>query len=109
MRRLSPGDAARKLALIETQPRSRRWKRRAKAHLLDDVNATLSASGAYWTTPTGTVCRKRRFTTFTSAIEGLVEALNSPNPHRRERRVYHCKRCSSWHITSKPFEEYPHD
>jgi len=101
MRRLTPGDINAKLKRIERSPRSRKWKRAARAHLLADVKGWMLQNGHIIELPDGKkVCTKRRFPTFTAAFSALVAAKRSPNTNRHEKRVYPCEGCGGWHLTS---------
>ena len=107
MRHLSPGDVTRKLAQIDKSKRGRKWRKRAKAHLLADVKAEPVAAGLeHYRLPGGArVCGKRRFPNFTTAMEALIETWQSPNPKRHEKRVHPCPHCKGWHLTSRPLLE----
>lgn len=108
MRRLDPGDITRKLAQIDRSARSRRWKRRARAKLLRDVGARPVPGTDHLITDTGRVCAKRRFPTFSTAYQALIDTWKSPNPRRHEKRVHPCHHCKGWHLTSKLYED-PHN
>lgn len=101
MRQLSPGDIQRKLAQISTSGRSRKWKKRAREHLLEDVGAVPvpNAKGSY-KTQRGDVCAKRRFSKASAATQALVDTFMSPSPNRHECRIYFCKNCQGFHLTS---------
>jgi len=103
MRRLSPGDITRRLAQIEHSGRSRRWKRRAKAQLLKDVGAEQVPNTDHYQTPTGRICAKRRYPTFSTAYQALIDTWNSPSPRRQEKRVHPCIHCNGWHLTSRDY------
>lgn len=108
MRRLTPGDINAKLKRIERSSRSRKWKRAAKAHLLADVKGWMPQNGHIIELPDGKkVCTKRRFSTFGAAASALADTMASPNGSRRERRVYPCRDCHAFHLTS--MEHHHHD
>jgi hypothetical protein len=44
-------------------------------------------------------CDKVQFTE-QAAKRALRRALNSHNPNRKEKRMYHCPLCKAWHLTS---------
>lgn len=104
MRKLDPGDIAAKLDRIEKAGRSRRWKKAARAHLLADVGGETRKSGSMVDLPKGkTVCTKRRFRTYGAAILALIATATSPNPARREQRIYLCNHCQAYHLSSKEY------
>src|SRR5690554_2589103 len=108
MRRLTPGDINAKLKRIERSSRSRKWKRAAKAHLLADVKGWVPKNGHIIELPDGgKACTKRRFSTFGAAASALAATLASPNENRHERRVYLCRDCHAFHLTS--MENRHHD
>lgn len=110
MRRLTPGDITRKLARIEHSERSRRWRKRARAQLLKDVGAVPVPGTANLDVPTGRVCVKRRYPTFTTAFQALIDTWNRPNRvKRREKRVHPCPYCNGWHLTSQDYDEERHN
>ncbi|WP_185893616.1 hypothetical protein [Streptomyces sp. WAC08241] len=49
--------------------------------------------------PTG----KRRYYDRIRADIVLARIQRSNNPHRQEKRVYRCRTCRGWHLTSRPF------
>jgi len=98
MRKLNPGDVVRKLARIEVAPRSRRWKKRATAKLLKDIEAVRH--GSLLNAKSGIVCTKRRYPGFTQAVAALMDTWRSSSAHRREKNVYKCPFCKGWHLTS---------
>lgn len=104
MRKLTAGDMAGRLARIdEAKGRSRKYRRRARKHLLAGQGAREHGSGGYLMANGETICNKRRHATLEVAQRELAGAMQSDLEHRQESRVYHCLRCNGWHLTSKAF------
>jgi len=105
MRRLTPGDVSAKLERITKSPRGRRWRKRARAHLLVDVAADPASTAKLITLKDGkTVCTKRRFSTREDAELAMDCIKRSPNRHRHEERSYFCRQCGSYHLTSMRYQ-----
>jgi len=105
MRKLSPGDIAAKLNRISASNRSRRWKRAARQHLMQDVGGYLPPNGH--TIEIGResfVCIKRRYPTAGAAMHALATTHLSSNPERAEIRAYRCWKCRAFHLTSMEYQ-----
>lgn len=100
-------DFAKQRALIERRYTSKRQRSKAMSCLMRRAGASLvvvNGRMVNWHLRTGeTVCVKERFTTELNANLALVriQAAND-NGHRTPIRVYACRRCHGWHLTSQP-------
>ena len=49
-------------------------------------------------------CVKTRYRTRVDALMALasIQATDNPRRWKHERRVYECRRCRGWHLTSEP-------
>lgn len=104
---MSKGNFRRKMANIAMSDRGRDWKKRAKNHLLEDLEVevvTRSAKIVGIKLGSGRVlCTKTRFKTAEAAEKRLAEILaEAYGENKRPCRAYECVHCGHWHLTSWP-------
>lgn len=51
----------------------------------------------------GCATGKRRYRDRLGALMTLADIEASGNAERAEKRIYHCRICHGWHLTSKPY------
>lgn len=107
MVKLNPGNLDAKLARLNTSTRSRRWRKRARQHLLKDAGATPVKRHSH-KIKGGYVCEKVGFLTEEAAKLALEFTAANPQPDRRETRYYPCPLCGKFHLTSMEVKRYDH-
>ncbi|AWM87352.1 hypothetical protein [Microvirga sp. 17 mud 1-3] len=101
-------DFARQRAIIERRFSAKPSKRSAAMRrLVRDSGAAVMVSGTKamgWRLPDGSVvCVKHRFRDRDRAETELqIIAAKNWNHHRVPTRVYACRFCNGWHLTSQP-------
>lgn len=110
MRHLTPGDVSAKLERIQKAPRGRKWRKRARDHLLRDAGADPARRSKLITMRDGgKVCTKKRFSCIEQANLALWGIHRSPNIHRKEDRAYFCRNCNAYHLTSQEQQSHERD
>lgn len=104
---MSKGNFRRKMANIASSDRGHGWKKRAKRHLLDDLDVevvTRSSKVVGIKLGSGRVlCTKTRFKTEELALKRLSEILaDTHGENTKPCRTYQCTHCGQWHLTSWP-------
>ncbi|MNK29182.1 hypothetical protein D3C87_475730 [compost metagenome] len=78
---------------------------RAMAHLVADAAAVLvviERRVVAWRLQCGTtVCVKKRYPNHGAAAQHLDRIRDESHRHHLPQRVYHCERCSGYHLTSQ--------
>lgn len=52
------------------------------------------------------ICEKKTYPTQADAKRALAKIRTDEGEHKKPIRTYECEKCSGWHLTSKPIEEY---
>ena len=104
---MSKGNWRREMSRIATSDRGKSWKKRAKKHLLEDLEAQASyRSSKLVGLKLGSgrvICTKAKFPNQEAAQRRLAEILaEAYGENRKPVRAYECTHCGNWHLTSWP-------